>query len=89
MLAGRMVQTFEFTEPHLTKRLRFEDGDWDVGQRVDLVTHGGGGLVDIIDLDGKIRRIIHPGNASDHGKNNVTAGIERGLVTDLKQEFRV
>lgn len=70
MLAARMVQTFDFTEPHLTERLRFGDGDWAVGRPAaagcDNNIHNG---VDIIDLDGAVRRIVHPGNASDHGKH--------------------
>lgn len=70
MLAARMVQTFDFSEPCLTRRLRFEDGDWDVGCRAQLPAHESG-LVDIIDLDGKTRSIIFPGNASDSGKNRV------------------
>lgn len=69
MLGARMVQTFDFTEPHLTKRLRFEEGDWHVGGRIHHSAPVGEGLVNIIDLDGSIRSIIHPGNASDHGKN--------------------
>lgn len=72
MLAARMVQTFNFSQPYLTKRLRFEQGDWDVGKRIYLAAHDDDGLVQIIDLDGTIRSIIHPGNASDHGESNPT-----------------
>lgn len=68
MLAARMVQTFNFSQPHLTNRLRFEQGDWDVGKRIHLAADDDDGPVQIIDLDGTIRSIIHPGNASDHGE---------------------
>lgn len=72
MLAARMVQTFDFSEPHLTERLRFEDGDWDVGRRIHHSAPESDGFINIIDLDGKTRSIIHPGNASDHGKDPQT-----------------
>lgn len=72
MLAARMVQTFDFSQPCLTKRLQFEQGDWDVGKRIHLAADNADGLVQIIDLDGTIRSITHPGNASDHGKSNPT-----------------
>lgn len=64
MLAARMVQTFDFSEPRLTQRLRFEDADWDVGHPAPVLTK-----VDIIDLDGEVKSIVHPGNASDRGKD--------------------
>lgn len=72
MLAARMVQTFDFTEPHLTERLRFDDGDWAVGRPAPVGWDDDNNIkngVDIIDLDGAVRRIVHPGNASDHGKH--------------------
>lgn len=72
MLATRMVQTFNFSQPYLTKRLHFEQGDWDVGKRIHQAAEDDDGLVQIIDLDGTIRSIIHPGNASDHGESNPT-----------------
>lgn len=75
-----MVQTFDFTEPYLTKRLRFEDGDWDVGRRAKLAAHEGEGVIDIIDLDGNIRRIVYPGNASDHGKRNPGVCVRESVI---------
>lgn len=69
MLAARMVQTFDFSQPCLTTRLQFEQGDWDVGKRIHLAAGKDDGLVQIIDLDGTIRTIVHPGNGSDHGKS--------------------
>lgn len=69
MLAARMVQTFDFSEPSITQRLRFEDGDWDVGPGAAQPSRGRvRGRVDIIDLDDKVKRILHPGNASDRGR---------------------
>lgn len=67
MLAARMVQTFDFSEPQLTQRLRFDDGDWQVGRPAPVVTK-----VDVIDLDGEVKSITHPGNASDRGKVTLT-----------------
>lgn len=72
MLATRMVQTFDFSQPCLTERLQFEQGDWDVGKRIRLAADKDDDLAQIIDLDGTIRSIIHPGNASDHGESSST-----------------
>ncbi|KAJ4391012.1 hypothetical protein N0V93_004625 [Gnomoniopsis smithogilvyi] len=41
--------------------------------RVHRSASEGDGLVNVIDLDGKIKRIIHPGNSSDHGVPGMTA----------------
>lgn len=68
MLAASMIQMFDFSEPHLTKRLAFDDGDWVVGDHV-----GSPGEVQIVDLDGQIKAIVHPGNASDVGKLAICA----------------
>lgn len=76
MLAARMVQTFDFSQPCLTKRLHFEQGDWDVGRRIHLAADSDNGFGQIIDLDGTIRSIIHPGNASDHGESNPTLLVD-------------
>lgn len=62
MHAARMVQVFDFSEPSITEHLRFDDGDWKVGRGVPAQT------AEIIDLDGKVKTILHPGNASDSGK---------------------
>lgn len=69
MLAARMVQMFHFSGPSVTQRLRFDDGDWNVRPEPARPSkervYGG---VDIIDLDGKVKTVVHPGNASDCGK---------------------
>lgn len=68
MLAVYMVQTFDFSDPCITERLAFEDEDWTVRSPVKLHAGVGDGRVDIIDLDGTVKRILHPGNKSDSGK---------------------
>lgn len=68
MLAARMVQLFDFSEPALTERLGFEDGDFAVGAPVKTPHERASGTVDIIDLDGTVKTILHPGNASDVGE---------------------
>lgn len=83
MLAAQMVQTFHFTEPCLTTRSRFEDGDWDVGRRIHPAGHEGEETVDIIDLDGNIRSILHPGNASDQGKTRLCTFVNWKIIIDL------
>lgn len=67
MLAARMFQTFDFSEPSVNKRLSFSDGDFELHEPVKAET------VDIIDLDGQIRTILYPGNASDTGVPGMTA----------------
>jgi hypothetical protein len=62
MLAARLVQRFDFSEPGVSRRLKFGDDDWKVGGPATPER------VDIIDLDGKIRSIVHPGNGSDSGE---------------------
>lgn len=90
MLAARLVQEFDFTEPHLTKRLSFDDGDWDVGRRVEVSSPGREGRVNIVDLDGRTKSIIHPGNASDHGKRSSSTGLcaNESMAAKVVQVFR-
>ncbi|KAK8175091.1 cytochrome P450 [Phyllosticta citrichinensis] len=64
LIATRMVQTFNFSEPMVTERLRFGDADFELRSPKPERN------VDIIDLDGKVYRIIHPGNGSDRGKSH-------------------
>lgn len=61
MLAARMVQTFDFSNTHLTERLSFRDDDFQLLRPVEAET------IEIIDLDGKLKPILYPGNESDHG----------------------
>lgn len=68
MLAARMVQTFDFSEPSITERLRFDDQDFDVGLPVQTPNDQAQGTAEIIDLDNQIKTILHPGNASDSGE---------------------
>lgn len=84
MLAARMVHTFDFSEPHLTERLRFDDGDWAVGRPAAPPPALDGG-VDIVDLDGTVRRIVHPGNASDHGTQTRFFFLARIRLFSLSQ----
>lgn len=58
-----MIQSFTFTTPHLTTRLRFHDSDWAVGAPQPAHT------IDIIDLDGGLVPMLHPGYGSDVGKS--------------------
>ncbi|KAK8196963.1 cytochrome P450 [Phyllosticta capitalensis] len=67
LIATRMVQTFDFADPMITERLRFDDPDFIVRKPMPEKT------VDIIDLDGKVYRVIHPGNGSDQGPPGMTA----------------
>ena len=64
MLAARMIQTFDFSDFSVTEHLPFEDGDFDVRNPVPAPVP----KVDVIDLDGKVKSIIHPRNRSDHGQ---------------------
>ncbi|KAK7558996.1 cytochrome P450 [Phyllosticta citricarpa] len=64
LIASRMVQTFDFSEPMITERLQFDDADFELRSPKPERS------VDIIDLDGKVYRIIHPGNGSDRGKSH-------------------
>jgi len=66
-LAVRLIQTFDFSEQSITERLRFEDDDWKVGRAMP------GKMVDIIDLDGRVKSIVHPDNGSDSGPPGMTA----------------
>lgn len=81
MLAARMVQTFDLTGMHITQRVRFEDGDWDVGRPVAFASQSMEGKVDIIDLNGAVKTIVHPGNASDCGESTLeNSKSERDLA---------
>lgn len=67
MLAARMIQTFDFSDFSIPEKLSFQDHDFQIlkpamGQRLD-----------IIDLDGQVKSIIHPGNKSDKGVPGMTA----------------
>lgn len=77
MLAARLVQTFDFSEPAITKRLRFDDGDFGVGAPVQTPNGRARGTVEIIDLDDKVKTILHPGNASDSGEWKNLGASER------------
>lgn len=68
MLAARMVQIFDFSGPLVTERLQFDDGDFDVGSPVETPNAQASGTSKIIDLDNKVKTIVHPGNASDRGE---------------------
>ena len=67
MLAARVIQTFDFADISIAEKLSFEDDDFKVLSPVEAQT------VEIIDLDGKVRAILHPGNKSDSGLPGMTA----------------
>ena len=67
MLAARMVQTFDFSDMSINGRLAYSDDDF------ELYSHVKGHIVDIIDLDGSVKKALHPGNASDTGVPGMTA----------------
>lgn len=67
MLAARLMQTFNFAEPEIRERLSFTDNDFEV------LGPARGQAVEIIDLDGVVKTMIHPGNASDTGVPGMTA----------------
>lgn len=69
MLATRLIQTFDFSEPVITEKLAFDDGDFDVGPPAKLPNDRAAGTIEIIDLDDTVRTILHPGNASDRGES--------------------
>lgn len=67
VLAARLIQTFDFAKVSVTERLKFSDSDFCIrGAAVPI-------KVEIIDLDGQVKEIIHPGNKSDRGLPGMTA----------------
>lgn len=72
MLAARLIQTFDFSEPRLTTRLRVDNvDDFAVGPPCLSSSSSSSSphTVEIVDLDGSVRSILHPGNASDRGES--------------------
>ncbi|KXT03632.1 hypothetical protein AC579_1594 [Pseudocercospora musae] len=67
MLAARMIKTFEFSDAFISEKLSFKDPDFEVHRPVEA------GKAKIIDLDGKVTEVLHPGNKSDQGLPGMTA----------------
>lgn len=64
MIAVNMIRSFDFSDWSISEHLQYEADDFHV--------HGPASVeqCEIIDLDGKVKSIIHPGNMSDYGEQS-------------------
>lgn len=68
MLAARMIQTFDFSGAYICEKLGFRDPDFELHKPIFKAESS-----NIIDLDGSVKEIMHPGNKSDRGVLGMTA----------------
>ncbi|KAF2092706.1 cytochrome P450 [Rhizodiscina lignyota] len=67
MIAVNMIRNFDFSDWSISKHLPYEADDFEV------LGPASPEYSEIIDLDGSIKKIIHPGNMSDYGPPGMTS----------------